>query len=50
MPEHASMLYARNLQALIELMADDETGALAPDFEDEIIAGACVVKNGEVQA
>lgn len=50
MPEHASSLYSRNLLALIELMADDETAALAPDFEDEIIAGACVVKNGEVKA
>jgi len=49
MPEHASALYARNLQALIELLADDESGALAPDFEDEIVAGACVVKNGEVR-
>jgi NAD(P) transhydrogenase subunit alpha len=48
MPEHASALYARNLQALLELLADDESGALAPDFEDEIVAGACVVKNGEV--
>ena len=48
MPEHASALYARNLQALIELLADDESGALAPDFEDEVIAGACVVRNGEV--
>jgi NAD(P) transhydrogenase subunit alpha len=48
MPEHASALYARNLQALLELLADDESAALAPDFEDEIVAGACVVKNGEV--
>jgi NAD(P) transhydrogenase subunit alpha len=48
MPEHASALYARNLQALIELLADDESGAYAPDFEDEIVAGACVVRNGEV--
>jgi H+-translocating NAD(P) transhydrogenase subunit alpha len=48
MPEHASALYARNLQALIDLIADDESQAYAPDFEDEIIAGACVVKDGEV--
>ncbi|WCB93610.1 NAD(P) transhydrogenase subunit alpha part 1 [Baekduia alba] len=48
MPEHASALYARNLQALIELLADDETGAYAPDFEDEIVTGACVIKDGEV--
>jgi NAD(P) transhydrogenase subunit alpha len=50
MPEHASALYARNLQALIELIADDESGAYAPDFEDEIVAGAVVVKNGELQS
>jgi NAD(P) transhydrogenase subunit alpha len=50
MPEHASALYARNLQALIELLADDESGAYAPDFEDEILAGAVVGKNGEVQS
>jgi NAD(P) transhydrogenase subunit alpha len=49
MPEHASALYARNLQALIELLADDETGAYAPDFDDEIVAGACVVRDGELQ-
>jgi NAD(P) transhydrogenase subunit alpha len=49
MPEHASALYARNLQALIELMADDESGAYAPDFDDEIIAGACVIQNGAVR-
>jgi NAD(P) transhydrogenase subunit alpha len=49
MPEHASSLYARNLLALLELMADDETAALAPDFEDEIVAGACVVKEGAVR-
>jgi NAD(P) transhydrogenase subunit alpha len=49
MPEHASALYARNLQALIELLADDESGALAPDFEDEVIAGACVIRDGKVR-
>jgi H+-translocating NAD(P) transhydrogenase subunit alpha len=47
MPEHASQLYARNVQALIELMLDDE-GNLNLDFEDEIIAGACVVRDGEI--
>jgi NAD(P) transhydrogenase subunit alpha len=48
MPEHASQLYARNVMALLELLADDETGALTPDFDDEIVVGACVVKSGEV--
>jgi len=47
MPEHASQLYARNVQALIELMLDDE-GNLNLNFEDEIIAGACVVREGEI--
>jgi NAD(P) transhydrogenase subunit alpha len=50
MPEHASQLYARNVQALLELMLDDD-GNLALDFDDEVIAGACVVREGEaVQA
>ena len=47
MPEHASQLYGRNVQALLELMVDDE-GALALDFDDEIIAGACIVRDGEI--
>jgi NAD(P) transhydrogenase subunit alpha len=46
MPEHASQLYARNVQALLELLTDDD-GDLAIDFGDEVIAGACVVKDGE---
>jgi H+-translocating NAD(P) transhydrogenase subunit alpha len=46
MPEHASQLYARNVQALLELMLDDE-GNLQLDFDDEVIAGACVVREGE---
>jgi NAD(P) transhydrogenase subunit alpha len=47
MPEHASQLYARNVQSLLELMLDDE-GNLTLDFDDEIIAGACVVRDGEI--
>jgi len=47
MPEHASMLYARNVQALLELLEGEE-GALNVDFDDEVIAGACVVRNGEI--
>jgi proton-translocating NAD(P)+ transhydrogenase subunit alpha len=46
MPEHASQLYARNVQALLELFLDDE-GNLALDFDDEVIAGACVVREGQ---
>jgi NAD(P) transhydrogenase subunit alpha len=46
MPEHASQLYARNVQALLELMLDEE-GDLHMDFDDEVIAGACVVREGQ---
>jgi H+-translocating NAD(P) transhydrogenase subunit alpha len=46
MPEHASQLYARNVLALLELLLDDD-GELALDFDDEVIAGACVVREGQ---
>src|SRR6201996_5130588 len=41
-PEHASQLFARNVQALLDLMVD-ENGQLALDFDDEVIKGACIV-------
>jgi NAD(P) transhydrogenase subunit alpha len=47
MAEHASQLYARNVQALLGLMVS-ETGELALDFEDEVIAGACITRGGEI--
>jgi NAD(P) transhydrogenase subunit alpha len=47
MPEHASQLYARNIQALLELMLDEQ-GELKLDFDDEIIAGACITRDGEI--
>ena len=47
MAEHASQLYARNIQALLELMAGDD-GRLTLDFDDEIIAGACITRDGEI--
>lgn len=43
MPEHASELYSRNVSALLELMLD-EHGALAPDFDDEVLAKSCVTR------
>jgi NAD(P) transhydrogenase subunit alpha len=46
MAQHASQLYARNVQSLIELMTGDE-GALTLDWEDEVIKGACVARDGE---
>jgi NAD(P) transhydrogenase subunit alpha len=47
MAEHASSLYARNVQSLLELLVDDE-GALNLNFDDEIIAGACITRGGEI--
>ena len=47
MAEHASQLYARNVMALLELFLAED-GSVALDFEDEIIAGACVTKGGEI--
>jgi len=46
MAEHASQLYARNIQALLGLMIED--GGLKLDFEDEIIKGACITRGGEI--
>jgi len=47
MAEHASQLYARNVASLLELMTG-ENGALTLDFDDEIIAGACITRGGEI--
>ena len=46
MPESASMMYARNIQALVDLMVDDE-GNLALDWSDEVIAKSCVAGKQE---
>jgi H+-translocating NAD(P) transhydrogenase subunit alpha len=46
MPDHASSLYSRNVQSLLELMVAD--GELRLDFEDEIIKGACITRDGEI--
>ncbi len=47
MAEHASQLYARNIQALLGLMIGEE-GQLSLDFDDEVIAGACITRGGEI--
>jgi NAD(P) transhydrogenase subunit alpha len=46
MPTHASFLYSRNVANFLALIVVD--GALRPDFDDEIVAGSCVVRAGEV--
>jgi H+-translocating NAD(P) transhydrogenase subunit alpha len=47
MADHASSLYARNVQSLLKVMVDDE-GQLKLDFEDEVIKGACITHDGEI--
>jgi NAD(P) transhydrogenase subunit alpha len=42
MPEHASELYSKNITALLELLITD--GKLAPNFNDEVVATACVTR------
>ncbi len=44
----ASSLYARNLFNFISLLIDKETGELAIDWEDEIITGTCLTRDGAV--
>jgi NAD(P) transhydrogenase subunit alpha len=45
MPTHASFLYARNVANVLGLMAPE--GTLAPDWEDEIVTGMCVLRDGK---
>ncbi|MGO4104042.1 Re/Si-specific NAD(P)(+) transhydrogenase subunit alpha [Leifsonia sp. YAF41] len=47
MPSDASRLYAKNVANLLALMTSE--GQVAPDFDDEVIAGACVTRGGEVR-
>ena len=47
MAEHASQLYARNIQSLLGLMISED-GELSLDFDDEVIAGACITRGGEI--
>jgi H+-translocating NAD(P) transhydrogenase subunit alpha len=44
--EHASSLYARNIQALLGLMLSDE--GLKLDFDDEVIASSCITRDGQI--
>src|SRR5581483_1013167 len=43
---HASQLYARNLANFVALITRD--GALAPDYEDDIVRDTCVTRDGRV--
>ncbi len=48
MPTHASFLYARNVANVLGLMGPE--GALAPDWDDEIVSGMCVLRDGQAMA
>lgn len=45
MPTHASALYARNVANILGLMGAD--GTFSPDWDDEIVKGTCVLRDGE---
>ena len=47
MPVHASQLYAKNLATLVQLLTKDKM--LQLNFEDDIIASACVTHAGEIR-
>ncbi len=53
MPGPASRLYAQNVVNLVALLTrdgdGDEAPTLAPDLDDEIVAGACVTHDGVVR-
>jgi NAD(P) transhydrogenase subunit alpha len=48
MPAPASQLYAKNLENLLGLLVSEE-GEVEVDFEDDIIAAACITQGGEIK-
>jgi H+-translocating NAD(P) transhydrogenase subunit alpha len=48
MPAPASQLYAKNLENLLGLLVNEE-GAVNVDFEDDIIAAACITQGGAIK-
>jgi H+-translocating NAD(P) transhydrogenase subunit alpha len=48
MATNASQLYAKNVESLLGLLISEE-GELTLDFDDEILAGACITHEGEIR-
>jgi NAD(P) transhydrogenase subunit alpha len=48
MATHASQLYAKNVENMLGVLIGDD-GKLELDFEDEIVAGACITHEGEIK-
>jgi alanine dehydrogenase len=46
MPVHASQMYAKNIQNLLDLLV--KNGKLDPDFEDEIVKGTVITRGGDI--
>ncbi|MDX6587209.1 MAG: H+-translocating transhydrogenase subunit alpha [Solirubrobacterales bacterium] len=48
MAAHASQLYAKNIENLLGLLVGED-GQLNIDFDDEVVAGACITHDGEIR-
>jgi NAD(P) transhydrogenase subunit alpha len=48
MAAHASQLYAKNVENLLKLLVTEE-GQLNLNFDDEVVAGACLTHEGEIK-
>jgi NAD(P) transhydrogenase subunit alpha len=48
LPADSSALYAKNLLAILPLLTDKDTKAFAPQWDDEIIKGAALTRDGAV--
>ena len=46
MPVHASQMYAKNIQNLLDLLI--KNSKLDPDFEDEIVKGTVITRGGDI--
>jgi NAD(P) transhydrogenase subunit alpha len=47
MPIHASQLYSKNIANLLALLVNKEA-QFGPNYEDEIVAGTCITRDGEI--
>ena len=48
LPVNASNLYAKNLSNFLELIIDQENGKVSIDWEDEIITGTALTRDGQI--
>ncbi len=48
LPADSSALYAKNLLAILPLLTDKDTKAFAPAFDDDVIKGAMLTRDGAV--